>query len=253
MAGHSHWAGIKHKKAAVDAKRGKLFSRLAKNIISAARSGGGDPTMNLALKYAIDAAKAANMPKDNIERAIKRGTGELGGAVIEELVYEGYGPGGVAILVEVITDNRNRTGTEMKTLFNKRGGNLGATGSVAWKFERKASFTVPVSGVDEDTLMAIVLEGGGEDLERYDDVFEITADPGAFDTLRRALEEAELEIRSAEVTRVPNATVEIADPAVARKALALMEAIEDQDDVKQAYADFDIPDEVLKAAEALEE
>ncbi|MBN2490334.1 MAG: YebC/PmpR family DNA-binding transcriptional regulator [Planctomycetes bacterium] len=253
MSGHSHWAGIKHKKAAVDAKRGKLFSKLAKNIISAARSGGGDPAMNLTLKYAIDAAKAANMPKDNIERAIRRGTGEGGGHSIEELVYEGYGPGGVAILVEVLTDNRNRTGTELKTLFHKRGGNLGATGSVAWKFDRKASFTVPTAAVDEDTLMALVLEAGGDDLERYDEVYEITADPVAFDGIRTALEVANLPIESSEVTRVANATVEITEPTTARKVLALMEAIEDHDDVKQAYADFDIADDVLQAAESLED
>jgi len=253
MAGHSHWAGIKHKKAAVDAKRGKLFSKLAKGIISAARAGGGDPTMNLTLKYAIDAAKAANMPKDNIERAIKRGTGEGGGADIEELVYEGYGPGGVAILVEIITDNRNRTSMEMKTLFNKRGGNLGATGSVAWKFDRKASFTVPADSVDEDALMDIVLEGGGDDLERYDEIYEITADPGAFDSLRRALESREIEIKSAEVTQVPSSTVDITDPKLAKKILVLMEAVEDHDDVKQAYADFDIPEDVLKEMESLED
>lgn len=249
MAGHSHWAGIKHKKAAADAKRGKLFSKLAKNIISAARSGGGDPGMNLTLKYAIDAAKAANMPKDNIERAVKRGTGEGGGAAIEELVYEGYGPGGIAILVEVITDNRNRTATDIKTIFNKRGGNLGATGSVAWKFERKASFTVFAEGVDEDELMGVVLEGGGDDLERYDDIFEITGDPAAFDALRTALEEASLEIKAAELIQVPNSTIDIADPAQARKLMALIEAIEDQEDVKQAYADFDIPEEVAKQLE----
>jgi len=253
MAGHSHWAGIKHKKAAADAKRGKLFSRLAKGIISAARAGGGDPTMNLPLKYAIDAAKAANMPKDNIERAIKRGTGEAGGATIEELVYEGYGPGGAAILVEVITDNRNRTSMEMKTLFNKRGGNLGATGSVAWKFDLKASFTIAAESVDEDVLMDIVLEGGGDDLNRYDEIYEITADPGAFDSLRKALETHEIEIKTAEITRVPNSTMDITDPKLAKKILVLMEAVEDHDDVKQAYADFDIPDEVLKEVESIDD
>jgi len=250
MAGHSHWAGIKNKKAAIDAKRGKLFSKLAKNIISAARSGGGDVSMNLHLKYAIDAAKSANMPKDNIERAIKRGTGEAGGAAIEELVYEGYGPGGVAILVETLTDNRNRTATDLKTIFNKRGGNLGSSGSVAWKFESKSSFTVSTEDVTEETLMDVVLEAGGEDLDRIDDIFEITADPGTFDSLRKALEEKEIPIKTAELTRIPNSTVEVSDPAQARKVLALMEAVEDQEDVKQAYADFDIPEEVLKQIEA---
>ncbi len=252
MAGHSHWAGIKHKKAAMDAKRGKLFSRLAKNIISAARSGGGDPSMNLTLKYAVDAAKSANMPKDNIERAIKRGTGEGGGATIEELVYEGYGPGGVAILVETLTDNRNRTATDLRTLFNKRGGNLGTTNSVAWKFEQKASFTVSVEDVTEDDLLDLVLEAGGDDLERIEDVFRITADPGAFDSVRKALEEKEIPIQTAEITREPNSTIEIMDTGVARKILGLMEAVEDHEDVKQAYSDFDIPEEILKQIEAQE-
>jgi YebC/PmpR family DNA-binding regulatory protein len=253
MAGHSHWAGIKHKKAAADAKRGKLFSRLAKNIISAARSGGGDPTMNLTLKYAIDAAKAANMPKDNIERAIKRGTGEAGGATIEELVYEGYGPGGVAILVEVITDNRNRTATDIKTIFNKRGGNLGATGSVSWKFERKASFTVAAEGVEEEKLMEVVVEGGGDDFERYDEIYEITADPGAFDSLRTALDQSGIEIKTAEITRVPNSTIDITDPKLARKILSLMESVEEQDDVKNAFADCEISEETLAEAETAED
>lgn len=245
MAGHSHWAGIKHKKAAVDAKRGKLFSKLAKNIISAARAGGGDPGMNLHLKYAIDAAKAANMPKDNIERAIKRGTGEGGGNQIEELVYEGYGPGGVAILVETITDNRNRTATEVKTIFNKRGGNMGASGSVAWKFEQKAVFQVPASATNEDQLMEVVLDAGGEDIAELDDVFEVTGEPGAFSAIRDALEAAGLQIDKAELTRVPNATLDVTDVDTARKVLALLEALEDHDDVKNAFADFDIPDDVM--------
>jgi len=245
MAGHSHWAGIKHKKAALDAKRGKLWSKLARMIIVAAKSGGGDPSANLSLRYSIDKAKAANMPKDTIEKAIKRGTGEIAGASYEEILYEGYGPNGVAIMVEALTDNRNRTAPEIKRIFEKSGGSMGTTGCVSWMFNKKGLITVGAANVGEDDLMELALGAGAEDMENTGEVYEITCDPEAYEELKKALEEKEIPIEVAEISMVPQTTVAIDDEHTARKVISLMEAIEDHEDVQNAYANFDIPDEVM--------
>jgi len=249
MAGHSHWAGIKHKKAANDAKRGKVWSKIARMIIVAARNGGPDPAANLALRYAIDKAKAANMPKDTIEKAIKKGSGDLEGASYEEVLYEGYGPGGVAVMVEALTDNRNRTGPEVKKIFERRGGSLGATGCVAWMFDKKGLITVPTEGVDEDVLMDLALTAGAEDMENTGRVYEITCAPSDFEAIKKAIEEAGIAMEVAEVAMMPKTRVEVADVEGARKILGLMEDFEDHDDVQNVYANFDIPDEVLAKAE----
>ncbi len=244
MAGHSKWANIKHKKARNDAARGKLWSKLARAVIVAAKNGGGDPDANLALRYAIDEAKGANMPKDTIEKAIKKGTGDLEGASYEEILYEGYGPGGVAFIVMCLTDNRNRTAPELRYCFDRNGGSLGATNCVAWMFEQKGVFTVEAQGADEDALMEVALEGGADDVRRDGDVFEITCAPSAFGDVRDALLAAEIATSSAELAMVPNNTVEVGGDD-AKKVLRLMEALEDHDDVQKVFANFDIPDEVL--------
>ena len=209
MSGHSHWATIKHKKGAIDAKRGKLFSKLSRAIIIAARHGGGDPEMNLKLRYAIDKARSVSMPKDNIERAIKRGTGELEGAILEEITYEGYGPGGVAILVEVLTDNRNRTASEIRKIFERAGGKMGSAGSVGYLFERKGLISVPTSATDEDTLMGIVLDAGADDLKRSGDTYDITCDPAAFHQVQDAFKKNNLTPVSAEVPQLAKAPVDV--------------------------------------------
>ncbi|MDH7599093.1 MAG: YebC/PmpR family DNA-binding transcriptional regulator [Sedimentisphaerales bacterium] len=245
MSGHSHWAGIKHKKAVVDARRGKLWSKLARMIIVAARQGGGDPATNLNLRYAIDKAKAANMPKDTIEKAIKRGTGGLEGSNYEEVVYEGYGPGGVAIMVEVLTDNRNRTAPEMKKLFERHGGSMGAAGCVSWMFSKKGLITVSTSAASEERLLDIALAAGADDMKISGDVFEITCEPARFEELKKALEREGIPLNVAEIAMVPKSNVSVTDPEVARKVISLMEAIEDHDDVQNAYANFDIPAEIL--------
>jgi YebC/PmpR family DNA-binding regulatory protein len=245
MAGHSHWAGIKHKKAANDAKRGKMWSKIARMIIVAARNGGGDPSANLALRYAIDKAKAANMPKDTIEKAVKKGTGDLGGVNYEEVLYEGYGPTGVAVMVEALTDNRNRTGPEIKRIFEKHGGSLGTTGCVNWMFDKKGLITVGTASVNEDELMELALGAGADDMENTGDVFEITCDPSAYEELKRTLEAKEIPIEVAEISMVPQNLVEIDDEAVARRVISMMEAFDDHDDVQNAYANFDIPEEVM--------
>jgi YebC/PmpR family DNA-binding regulatory protein len=244
MAGHSHWAGIKHKKAAVDAKRGKLFSKLAKNITSAARIGGGDIDSNLKLKYAIEKARAANMPKDNIERAIKKGTGEIEGAALEEITYEGYGPGGVAIFVEVLTDNRNRTASEIRHIFDKRGGNMGETGCVAWMFEKKSVFQVDASRIDEDSALSLAMEAGAEDFHVESGYYEIVGSPTDFDSIRKALEGAELPTLLAEITYIPKSTVPLG-ASEGKKVLQLLDDFEEHEDVQNAYANFDIPEEVM--------
>ena len=245
MAGHSHWAGIKHKKAANDAKRGKVWSKLARMIIVAARSGGGDPSANLSLRYAIDKAKAANMPKDTIEKAVKKGTGDLEGADYEEVLYEGYGPSGVAVMVEALTDNRNRTGPEVKRIFEKHGGSLGTTGCVNWMFSKKGLITVGAANVNEDDLMELALGAGAEDMESSGDVFEITCDPAAYEELRKALEAQEIPMEVAEISMVPQNMVGIDNEAVAKRVVSMMEAFDDHDDVQNAYANFDIPEEMM--------
>ena len=246
MAGHSHWAGIKHKKAAIDAKRGKLWSKIARTLISAAASGGGDPDTNLALRYAIDKAKEANMPKDTIEKAIKKGTGDLEGVRYEEVLYEGYAPGGVAIMCEALTDNRNRTASELRHVFDKRGGSLGTAGCVAWMFQKKGLFTVDATTVDEETLMELALDAGADDVKNNEGEFEITCPLDAFQSLKIALAEKEIATQVAEVSQVPENLVTVDDESVARKVLALMEALEDNDDVQNVSANFDIPDQVLQ-------
>ncbi len=245
MAGHSHWAGIKHKKAANDAKRGKIWSKIARVIMVAAKTGGGDPTMNLSLRYAIDKAKAANMPKDTIEKAIKKGTGELGAANFEEVLYEGYGSGGIAIMVEALTDNRNRTAPEVKRIFEKHGGSMGTSGCVNWMFDKKGLITVLTSDVEEETLLEIALGAGADDMQNTGDLYEITCDPAAYESLKIALQEHEIPTQVAEISMVPQNTVEVNDEATARKVLSLMEAFEDHDDVQNVYANFDIPDDVV--------
>jgi len=250
MSGHSHWATIKHKKGALDAKRGKLWSKLARAIIVAAKSGGGDPAMNMTLRYAIDKAKGANMPKDTIEKAIKRGTGEQGGVSFESIQYEGYGPSGVAIVVEVLTDNRNRTGPEIKRIFEKHAGSLGTPGCVSWTFKQKGMITVPVDKANEDDLMELVLSAGAEDMLNTGSVFEITCEPAAYEGLKKALEQKGIPIETAEVSKIPQTTVSIADEVTARKIISIMEAFDDHDDVQNAYANFDIPEELIAKVSA---
>lgn len=245
MAGHSHWAGIKHKKALVDNKRGKLWSRLSKAIIVAAKMGGGDPAMNLRLRYAIDDAKAVSMPKDNITRAIKKGTGELEGGNLEEVLYEGYGPAGVAILCEILTDNRNRTAGEIRKTFELADGKLGATGCVAWMFERKGLFLVAQDKADEETLMELALEAGADDVKRVEDKFEITCDPTVFQQVREALAASEIETEMGEISNIPTNTVDLEDADTARKVLKLMEKLDDHDDVQSVSANFNIPESAL--------
>jgi len=246
MAGHSHWAGIKHKKAANDAKRGKLWSKIARMIIVAAKAGGGDPAANLTLRYAIDKAKAANMPKDTIEKAIKKGTGELGDVTYEEVLYEGYAPGGVAIMVEGLTDNRTRTAPEIRKIFERRGGSLGATGCVSWMFKKRGVITLKTDDVDEETLMDIALSSGADDIENTGELYEVTCAPSAYDDLKAALEDKQIPLNSAELSMVPENTVAVDDPEIAQRILALMEDFEDHDDVQEVYANFDIPDEILQ-------
>ncbi len=247
MAGHSHWAGIKHKKALVDKRRGKLWSKLARAIIMAARSGGGNPDTNIKLRYAIDKAREANMPNDTIERAIKRGTGELEGSNYEEVVYEGYGPGGVAVMVAATTDNRNRTVSEIRKIFEKHGGSLGTSGCVAWMFQQKGMIIIPQSGISEDRLIEVVLEAGAEDVKQEGGNFVVYTQPGDFDTVKNALKEAGIGMEVSEVTMIPQSTVKL-EGEDARKMLGLMEALEDHDDVQNVYANFDIPEEILAEA-----
>ncbi len=246
MAGHSHWARIKRAKAVTDSRRGRLWSKLSRAIIVAARAGGGDPDGNLALRYAIDAAKDANMPRDTIERAIKKGTGELGAESYEELMYEGYGPGGAAILAAILTDNRTRTAAEIRKIFEMSGGNLGASNCVAWMFAKRGVVLVPAAQTDEDTLTALALDCGAEDVRRDGDAFEITCEPSAFEALRTALSAAKLTPESAEITMVPSTNVALAGEQ-AERMLKLIDALEDNDDVQKVYSNADISDGDLNA------
>ncbi len=245
MAGHSHWANIARKKAVVDAKRGKLWSKLAKAIIVAAKHGGGDPDANLRLRYAIDAAKAVSMPKDNIQRAIKAGTGELKGGNLEESIYEGYAAGGVAVMCEILTDNKNRTAPEIRKIFEICDGKLGGTGCVAYLFERKGVIRLPQAACDEDRIMELALEAGAEDVRASDESWEITCDPSVMTDVIEALKAAGLEPESNEVTRIPTNTVDVEDVETARKVLHLMERLDDHDDVQSVAANFNIPDAAL--------
>lgn len=235
MAGHSHWANIVHKKGAADAKRGKLFSKLSKAIMIAARNGGGDPAMNLQLRYAIDRARQASMPKDTIERAIKKGTGELGASNYEEVLYEGYGPGGVAIMADVLTDNRNRTSGELRKIFERAGGNLGTSGCVAYLFDRKGLISVAKDACDEETLMEVVLEAGAEDVRTEDTTYDIYCDPSVFSDVQEALEKAGIPTVTSEIAQIPQVEVEV-DDETGEKVLRLMEALDEHDDVQNVYS-----------------
>lgn len=245
MAGHSHWANIARKKAIVDNKRGKLWSKLAKAIIVAAKGGGGDPAMNLRLRYAIEDAKAVSMPKDNIQRAIRTGTGELAGGNLEETMYEGYGPGGVAVMCEILTDNRNRTAPEIRKVFEMNGGKLGSTGCVAYLFERKGVFVVPADRIEEDRLLELALEAGADDVKADGDKFEVISSPEAFGPVGEAIRVAGIESESSQIQRLPTSTVDVDDPETARQVLKLMEALDNHDDVQNVTANFNIPEEAM--------
>ncbi len=245
MSGHSKWSSIKHKKAAIDAKRGKAFTTVIKEITVAARMGGGDPIGNSRLRAAIANAKAVNMPQDNVTRAIKKGTGELPGVSYEELLYEGYGPAGVALMIEIMTDNKNRTVADMRHILSKHNGNLGESGCVAWMFDKKGLIVVDADKADEDSLLEIALNAGAEDMNRNDDVFEITTLPEEMQTVREAIEKQGIEISVAEVSRIPKTTIKLEGKS-AEQMLKLMEQLEEHDDVQHVFANFDIPDEVME-------
>ena len=246
MSGHSKWASIKHKKGAADAKRGKIFTKLIKEITVAARIGGGDPAGNPRLRTAILIAKGKNMPVDNITRAIKKGTGELEGVHYEEVTYEGYGPGGAAIFLEAMTDNKNRTVSEIRAALGKAGGNLGENGCVGWMFEKKGLITVKTEAKSEDDLMELVIDAGADDMQTVEDHYEITTAIENFETVRKALEEAGVPMDTAELTRIPQNTVSL-DEKKGKALLKLMDILEDHDDIQKAYSNFDIPDDVMAA------
>jgi YebC/PmpR family DNA-binding regulatory protein len=248
VSGHSKWSSIKHKKGAADARRGKLFSKLSRAIIVAAREGGPDPAANLALQNAIEKARSYSVPKDNIERAVARGSGGDADAVaFENVTYEGYGPGGVAVLVEALTDNRNRTAADVRHTFSKHEGSLGGSGAVAWLFERRGMVLVGADGVDEDELMLAAAEGGAEDVSLDGSTFQVVTAPEELSGVREAIEKEGFTVDSAELTMVPKTTVELEDEAVAKKVLRLMDDLEESDDVQDVYANFDIPERVLEA------
>lgn len=244
MAGHSHWARIKRKKGVTDARRGRLWSKLSRDIIMAARAGGGDAGMNPRLRLAIDKAKGANMPKDTIDNAIKKGSGELGGVAYEEVAYEGYGAGGVAVLCHAATDNRNRTSGELRKIFERAGGNLGATNCVAWMFAQRGVITVSGSAVDEDTLMEIVLEAGADDVKNDEGQWEITCEPDAFESVLEALKTRDLPVESKDLSMVPSTNITL-DAETGRKVLRLIEALDEHEDVQNVYSNFEIPENVM--------
>ncbi len=246
MSGHSKWSSIKHKKAATDARRGKLFSKLSRAITVAAKEGGPDPAGNATLVTAVQKAKDNSMPKDNIERAIAKGAGAGEGAAYETIAYEGYGPAGVAVLVEAMTDNRNRTASDVRNIFSKTGGKLGETGSVAWLFERKGSIVVDANTVGEDELMTAAIEAGAEDVNQDESTYEIVTDPSDFMRVRQAIEAAGIKYTSAELAMLPKSTVELGQ-SDAKKMMRLMDALEDNDDVQEVHANFDISEEVLES------
>ncbi len=248
MSGHSKWSSIKHKKGAADAKRGKLFSKLSRAIIVAAKEGGPDPAGNLALQNAVEKARSYSMPKDTIERAIAKGAGEgSDAAAFETVVYEGYGPEGVAVLVEALTDNRNRTAAEVRHLFSKHGGNLGASGVVAWQFERRGVVLVAAEGVDEDELVLAAAEGGADDVELDGSSFQVLSGPEALSSVRQAVEAAGFTVEAAELSMVPKLTVAIDEESTAKRIVHLVEGLEENEDVQEVYANFDIPERVLEA------
>jgi YebC/PmpR family DNA-binding regulatory protein len=247
MSGHSKWSSIKHKKGAADKKRGQLFSKLSRALIVAAREGGPDPSGNLALQNAIEKARSYSMPKENIERAIARGSGADADAnAYENVVYEGYGAGGVAILVEALTDNRNRTASDVRAAFSKHDGNLGSSGAVVWQFERRGIVLVDADGADEDELTLAAADGGADDVEIDGSTFQVTCGPEALTSVREALEEAGFSVDGAELTMVPKTTIEVADESTAKKILRLVDALEENDDVQDVFSNFDIPERVLE-------
>jgi YebC/PmpR family DNA-binding regulatory protein len=247
MSGHSKWSSIKHKKGAADAKRGKLFSKLSRAIIVAAREGGPDPAANLALQNAVEKARSYSMPKDTIERAIAKGSGaDADGTAFDTVIYEGYGPEGVAVLVEALTDNRNRTASEVRHAFSKHGGNLGATGAVAWQFDRRGVVLVSGTGADEEELLLVAAEAGADDVEADGSSFVISSSPELLTALREAVETAGFAVESAELAMIPKVTVAISDERTARQVLRLVEGLEESDDVQEVYANFDIPETVLE-------
>jgi YebC/PmpR family DNA-binding regulatory protein len=245
MSGHSKWSTIKHKKGAADAKRGKIFSKLAKAITSAARQGGGNPDMNLKLQYAIDSAKSENMPKDNIERAIQKGTGELNaGSVLYECLYEGYGSNGVAVMAEILTDNKNRTAAEIRKIFERSGGNLGESGCVSWMFQKKGVITVDAGEIEEDKLMTLVLDAGCDDLQVEDGKYEIDCEIQDYNNIKKVLQGEGITIESAEISWIPSTSIDL-DEAKGRKIISLMEKLENHDDVQNVYANFSLPKDLL--------
>lgn len=249
MSGHSKWATIKHKKGAADAKRGKLFAKLIRQVEVAAKNGGGDPDMNPTLRTMYQKARDASVPLDTIERAIKRGTGELEGVSYEEVSYEGYAPHGVAVYVEALTDNRNRTGPEIRTIFSKQGGSIAEPGSVAWQFERKGVIHVP-STVAEDDVMLVALDAGAEDIRPEGDSWSVVCEAGTTDAVRRAIEEAGIEVSSSDLTMLPTSLVELDSAETVKPILRLIDALDEHDDVQDVYANFDIPESVLAALDA---
>lgn len=246
MSGHSKWASIKHKKAAIDAKRGQLFTKLIKELTAAARSGGGNTDTNIRLRTAIGKAKESNMPSDNIEKAIMRGTGELPGITYEEATYEGYGPAGIAIMIDIVTDNKNRTTAELRNIMSKKGGNMAQAGAVSFLFSKKGFLVVEKSAVDEDKLMDIVLNAGAEDMKTVGDTYEITTQPQDFEAVKKAVEDNKIALQSAEITMIPSTTIKITEKNTATSILGLMDALEEHEDVQHVYSNFDIPDELIE-------
>ena len=248
MSGHSKWSTIKHKKGATDAKRGKIFTKVIKEITVAARIGGGDVDGNPRLRLAVQKAKEVNMPQENVMRAIKKGTGELEGVQYQEISYEGYGPGGVAIFMEVMTDNKNRTIGELRAALDKNGGNMGENGCVAWIFEKKGIITIMISEKDEEELLELVMDAGGDDLQTVDDYYEITTSVESFESVRKAIENSGLKVQSAQLTRIPQNTVNVEEKNC-KSLLRLMDMLEDHDDIQKVYANFDITDELMSIME----
>jgi YebC/PmpR family DNA-binding regulatory protein len=253
MSGHSKWASIKHKKAAIDAKRGQLFTKLIKELTAAARSGGGNMETNIRLRTAVQKAKEGNMPWDNIEKAVMRGTGELPGITYEESTYEGYGPGGIAIMIDVVTDNKNRTTAELRNMITKKGGNMASAGSVSFLFQKKGFIAVDKNSIEEDKLMDIVLNAGAEDMKSEGEQHEITTQPQDLEAVKNALTAKKIPMETAEITMIPTTTIKIADKNTATTILSLMDALEEHEDVQHVYANFDIPDNLIESVEPAEE
>ena len=248
MSGHSKWSTIKHKKGATDAKRGKIFTKVIKEITVAARIGGGDVDGNPRLRLAVQKAKEGNMPQENVTRASKKGTGELEGVQYQEISYEGYGPGGVAIFMEVMTDNKNRTISELRAALDKNGGNMGENGCVAWIFEKKGIITIMISEKDEEELLELVMDAGGDDLQTVDDYYEITTSVESFESVRKSIENSGLKVQSAQLTRIPQNTVNVEEKNC-KSLLRLMDMLEDHDDIQKVYSNFDITDELMSIVE----